>query len=170
MSWTNAHLFQWATWRQTLLKFQSNFIFFFHENAFENICKCHHFNSGLKVLMFVPNLENSISKKRTKLLILRFLAIKGPVFYTVQCRHNSVQYIMVLLHTTIQWQEQNINQIMKSEMTPHTSEKNFASCSVTDSKWTQVVPRLDKDNITQTFAFLKVEYDWIYCDVLRMKI
>ena len=121
MSWTNAHLFQWATWRQTLLKFQSNFIFFFHENAFENICKCHHFNSGLQVLMFVQNLENSRSKKRTKLLILRFLAIKGPVFYTVQCRHNSVQYIMVLLHTTIQWQEQNINQIMKSQMTPHTS-------------------------------------------------
>ena len=37
---------------------------------------------------------------------------------TVECRYNTMQYIMIL-HTTIQWQEQNMNQISKSHKTPH---------------------------------------------------
>ena len=36
----------------------------------------------------------------------------------VECRYNAVQYIMIL-HTTIQRQEQNINKISKSQKTPH---------------------------------------------------
>ena len=38
--------------------------------------------------------------------------------YTFECRNDAVQYITVL-HTTIQWQEQNIKHISKSQHTPH---------------------------------------------------
>ena len=41
-------------------------------------------------------------------------------WYTVECHYNAVQYFMIL-HTTILWQEQNWNQISKSQKTPHTS-------------------------------------------------
>ena len=40
--------------------------------------------------------------------------------YIVECRYNAVQYI-IILHTRIQWQEQNINGIFQSQKTLHSS-------------------------------------------------
>ena len=37
--------------------------------------------------------------------------------YTVRCRYNGVQYVMIL-HTALQWQQQNADQIFNSEKTP----------------------------------------------------
>ena len=39
---------------------------------------------------------------------------------TVVCRCNVVEQIMIL-HTEMQWKEQNINQILNSQMAPHSS-------------------------------------------------
>ena len=42
------------------------------------------------------------------------------VLSTVDCRYNTVYFIM-MLHATLQRQQQNINQILNSQKTPHTS-------------------------------------------------
>ena len=64
-----------------------------------------------------------------------FCKIITPV--TVECRYNSVEYIMIL-HSALQWQR-NINQTLNSQKTPHATPSR-ASYGVSVVKiWVEIV-------------------------------
>ena len=54
------------------------------------------------------------------LLSRRGKMIEDANTVAIQCHYNAVQFIMIL-QTVLQWQQQNVNQTLNSQQTPHTS-------------------------------------------------
>ena len=54
-----------------------------------------------------------------KILSFRYL-LWNLAWYTIECRYNVVEYIMIL-HTILQWQQQNINHTLNPQKASHIS-------------------------------------------------
>ena len=92
-----------------------------------------HLNQSLWMSKVLSTWANGLSKRLVRNFTSDFqqLCIITDFFkesYTVKCRYNAVWFITIL-HTTLWWQWQKVNQILESQQTPHISPSR-ASCGV----------------------------------------
>ena len=58
----------------------------------------------------------------------------------VRYRYNTGQYIVIILHTVMQWQQRNIDHTLNSQKTPHHSSPSWASYGVAVAFWNKLTP------------------------------
>ena len=81
-----------------------------------------YLNQSLRMSKVLSTWANGLSKRLVRNCTTDFqqLCIKTDFFqesYTVKCRYNAVWFITIL-HTTLWWQWQKVNQILESQQTP----------------------------------------------------
>ena len=81
-----------------------------------------------------------------------------PDTCTIECRYNSVHFIMIL-HTALWWQGQNMCQTLTSQLTPHTSP-SWARCRVSFMRILEKTDRVLTSLHCISFACTGNCYDW----------